>query len=128
MDKNRKSLSVGERLKSFRYAFKGLAELVKKEHNFRIHLIITVLVVAAGILLKISAAEWLIITITIGIVLIAEGFNSAVERLCDIVSPGEDKHIKTIKDILAAVVLISAIMAVVIGLVIFLPYILALIL
>ncbi|MGM0528729.1 MAG: diacylglycerol kinase family protein [Bacteroidota bacterium] len=128
MDKNRKSLNVGERLKSFRYAFKGLEELVKKEHNFRIHLVITVLVVATGILLKISAAEWLIITVTIGIVLVAEGFNSAVERLCDIVSAGEDQRIKTIKDILAAVVLISAIMAVVIGLVIFLPYILALIL
>ncbi|MEA1886617.1 MAG: diacylglycerol kinase family protein [Bacteroidota bacterium] len=128
MDKKRKSLNAGERLNSFRYAFKGLAQLVKKEHNFRIHLVITLLVVAAGILLNISAAEWLIITITIGIVLVAEGFNSAVERLCDIVSPREDKRIKTIKDILAAVVLISAIVAVIIGLVIFLPYFLALIL
>ena len=128
MDKKSKPFSPGERLKSFRHAFRGIAQLVKREPNFRIHLVVTILVIAAGILLHISAAEWLIITLAIGIVLVAEGLNSAVEQLCDIVSPGEDQHIKNIKDILAAAVLISAVIAVIIGLIIFLPDILALIL
>lgn len=128
MANNREPFSLGKRLKSFRHAFRGLAQLVKREHNFRIHLAATIIVVAAGILLNIKTAEWLIIIITIGIVLVAEGLNSAVEHLCDIVSPGEDERIKKIKDILAAAVLISAVMAVIIGIIIFLPHILALIL
>ena len=128
MDKKSKPFSPGERLKSFRHAFRGIAQLVKREPNFRIHLVIAVLVITSGILLNISTAEWFIIIITIGIVLVAEGLNSAVEQLCDIVSPGEDKRVKNIKDILAAAVLISAVMAVIIGLIIFLPHILALIL
>ena len=128
MDKKSKPFSPGERLKSFRHAFRGLAQLVKREHNFRIHLVVTILVIAAGILLHISTAEWLIISISIGIVLVAEGLNSAVEQLCDIVSPVEDQRIKNIKDILAAAVLISAVIAVIIGLIIFLPDILVLIL
>lgn len=128
MATDRKPFSLAERLKSFRHAFTGLAQLVKGEHNFRIHLVATILVVLAGILLNIKAAEWLIIIITIGIVLVAEGLNSAVEHLCDIVSPGEDQRIKKIKDMLAAAVLISAVMAIIIGIIIFLPHILALIL
>ncbi len=128
MDNKEKPFSPKERFGSFRYAFRGLALLIKREHNFRIHLAATVIVIVAGILLNINTAEWLIIIITIGIVLIAEGLNSAVEHLCDIVSPGEDQRIKNIKDILAAAVLISAIMAAIIGLMIFLPHILALIL
>ena len=128
MENKGKPFSPGERFKSFRHAFRGLALLIKREHNFRIHIAAIVIVVAAGILLKINTAEWLIIIMTIGIVLVAEGLNSAVEHLCDIVSPVKDQRIKNIKDILAAAVLISAIMAAIIGLIIFVPHILALIL
>ncbi|HCC69796.1 MAG TPA: diacylglycerol kinase [Bacteroidales bacterium] len=126
MDKKNKTFSIRERLNSFRYAFSGLARLVCKEHNFRIHLVATTLVVIAGVLLNISPAEWLVIVLTIGMVLVAESFNSAVEHLCDIVSPEEDQRIRNIKDILAAAVLISAFVAVIIGLVIFIPHIMAL--
>jgi diacylglycerol kinase (ATP) len=128
MAADKEPFSLAERLKSFGHAFRGLAQLVKAEHNFRIHLVATILVVLAGILLNINTAEWLIIIITIGIVLVAEALNSAVEHLCDKVSPGEDQQIKKIKDMLAAAVLISAVMAVIIGIIIFLPHILALIL
>ena len=126
MDKKNKTFSIRERLNSFRYAFSGLARLVCEEHNFRIHLVATTLVVIAGVLLNISPAEWLVIVLTIGMVLVAESFNSAVEHLCDIVSPEEDQRIRNIKDILAAAVLISAFVAVIIGLVIFIPHIMAL--
>ncbi|MDT8401283.1 MAG: diacylglycerol kinase family protein [Bacteroidales bacterium] len=113
-----------KRFMSFSHAFRGLGQLFKNEANFRIHLVITVLVSAAGIVLHISGAEWLIIILTIGFVLVAESLNSAAEKLCDIVSPGKDRRIKNIKDMLAAAVLISALTAIIIGLVIFLPHIL----
>jgi len=124
----KKPFSLKKRLLSFRYAFKGIAHLVIREHNFRIHLIAMVLVIAAGLILGLSSAEWLVIIITIGMVLITETLNSVVEKLCDIIAPGKDARIKIIKDMMAAAVLITAIISVVIGLIIFIPHILACIL
>lgn len=124
----KKSFSLKERLRSFSYAFSGLAHLVKNEHNFRIHLLAMLLVIAAGIILGISSAEWLVLVITIVMVLVTESLNSAIEKLCDIIAPDEDSRIKKIKDIMAAAVLITAIMSVIIGLIIFVPHILACIL
>jgi len=123
MDEKEKPFSLTKRLMSFRYAFRGITQLVKEEPNFRIHIVVAALVIIAGFLLRISSAEWLIILLTIGFVLAAESLNSAIEKLCDVVSPEVDERIKKIKDMLAATVLITAIIAVIIGLVIFLPYI-----
>lgn len=124
MDEKDKASGLKNRLLSFRHAFRGLGLLIRNEANMRIHLILTAMVIAAGILLHISFAEWLIIILTIGFVLVAESLNSAVEKLCDLVSPQEDRRIKNIKDMLAAGVLISAFAAIIVGLVIFLPHIL----
>ncbi|MEE4214245.1 MAG: diacylglycerol kinase family protein [Bacteroidales bacterium] len=124
MDGKDKAPGLLNRLMSFRHAFRGLGLLVRNEANMRIHLVLTAVVIAAGILLHISFAEWLIIILTIGFVLVAESLNSAVEKLCDLVSPEEDRRIKNIKDMLAAGVLISAFAAIIVGLVIFLPHIL----
>jgi len=124
MDQKDKAPGLAKRLMSFRHAFRGLGLLIRNEANMRIHLVVTVAVIAAGIFLHISFAKWLIIILTIGFVLVAESLNSAVEKLCDIVSPEVDTRIKNIKDMLAAGVLISAMVAVIIGLVIFLPHIL----
>lgn len=124
MDQKDKASGLKNRLLSFRHAFRGLGLLIRNEANMRIHLILTAMVIAAGILLHISFAEWLIIILTIGFVLVAESLNSAVEKLCDLVSPQEDRRIKNIKDMLAAGVLISAFAAIIVGLVIFLPHIL----
>jgi len=119
---------IRDRLKSFNYAFSGIAQLIKSEANFRIHILVLMMVTLAGILLGISAAEWIFIILAAAVVLVAESFNTAVERMCDIISPAEDHRIKIIKDILAAAVLISVIMAVITGIIIFLPDVLALIL
>lgn len=125
MENNRKPFSLRNRLKSFGYAFNGLAQLIKNEHNFRIHLAVTFVVITAGIILGISLAEWLILILVITIVLLAESFNSAMEYICDLISPQKDERVKRIKDILAASVLIASIMAIIIGLLIFIPHILA---
>lgn len=118
--------SFRKRLKSFVYAFRGIGLLVRNEHNARIHLVAAVAVVAAGFLLGITASEWTVIVLVIGAVLAAEAFNSALEALCDLVSPGYHESIKKAKDLAAGAVLLVAIAAAVIGSVIFIPRILTL--
>ncbi|MFH0842957.1 MAG: diacylglycerol kinase family protein [Bacteroidota bacterium] len=106
---------------SFRNAFAGIATLLKLERNAKIHLVILVLVIAAGILLKISAANWIAVSLAAGFVIAAEAFNTAIEALCDAVKPEFDPGIRKAKDLAAAGVLISAIVSVVTGLIVFVP-------
>lgn len=119
--KNSEKFSFAGRLKSFRFAFSGLKTMLVNEHNFRIHLVILALVIIAGIILKIPASGWIAITVVSGMVITAECFNSAIEYLCDIVSPELNPLIGKIKDITAAAVLVSAIGAAITGLIIFIP-------
>lgn len=108
-------------LKCFKYAFEGISTLVRTQRNARIHCVVTVLVVAAGLLLGISPLEWCAIIICIGGVLCAEALNSAVEFVCDKACPERDPLIKHAKDLGAAAVLIFTIASVAVGLIIFLP-------
>lgn len=110
-----------KRLRSFRYAFNGIASLFVSEHNARIHAAAAVVAVALGIWLRISSTEWAVVALCIGGVLAAEALNSAVEALCDKVSPGFDPLIGRAKDFAAAGVLLTAFGAAAAGLLIFLP-------
>jgi diacylglycerol kinase len=118
--------SIIKRIKSFGFAFNGLKILIKEEHNSRIHIFATFCVIIAGFIIKLSAAEWIAVVFAIGFVITMEILNSAVENIADFVSPEKHYIIKKIKDLAAAAVLISAITAVIIGLIVFLPKILAL--
>jgi diacylglycerol kinase len=118
--------SLKGRLHSFRNAFRGLGLLIIHEHNFRIHLLILAIVIVAGLLLKITAFEWIAVTIVAGLVLAGESFNTAVEYLSDRVSPDKDPIIRKAKDTSAAAVLISAFIAIIAGVIIFLPRIIKL--
>lgn len=113
--------SFKARLRSLTFAVNGLKTLIKEEHNFRIHMVAASCAVLSGILLKITLIEWLIITLVIGIVLILEIINTSIEGIANLISPGFNPQIKKIKDIAAAGVLISSIIAVVIGLLVFIP-------
>ena len=115
-----------KRAKSFKNAFSGLRILIRFEVNARIHLVVLALVIIAGILLKISPAEWLFIAFSAGLVLMAESFNSALEHLSDEVSSHYSRKIRRAKDVAAAGVLISAIVSVIVGIIIFLPRIIRL--
>ena len=112
------------RLRSFRYAFAGIVLLFREEHNAQIHATITVLVVVAGVVLRVSPVEWAVLVICIGVVLAAEAFNSAIERIADYLTLERDDRIRDIKDLAAGAVLLCAIAAVAVGCVIFLPYVL----
>lgn len=116
-----KKFSFRKRAKSFVYAFRGIGRVFKTQPNMQIHVIIVLLVIVAGIWLELSVPEWLFIVFAIGFVFSAEIFNSAIEKLVDIVSPGYDDRAGRIKDMAAGAVLIAAITAVVIGLLIFVP-------
>jgi len=116
--------SIIKRIKSFKFAFQGLRVLIIEEHNARIHLIATILVLIAGVFLKILAIEWGVIVFSIGLVFSMEAINSAIENLSDFVSPNKHKLIKKVKDLSAGAVLISAIVAMIISCIIFIPKIL----
>ncbi len=116
-----------KRLKSFSYAGKGLAELFRSQPNSRIHLLFILAVVLAGWFFGLTPTEWLVLVLTMTIVLAAESFNTALEYLTDLASPGFHPLAGKVKDLAAGAVLICALGAVIVGMIIFFPYLLALI-
>lgn len=105
-------------IRSFRFAGQGILDLFRFENNAKVHLLIAGLVVVAGLYLQLNRTEWAIILTQIGLVWTAEAFNTAIEKLCDFVSPGLHPQIKAIKDMSSGAVLILAIVAVIVGLII----------
>ncbi len=122
---NRK-FSFAQRLKSFNHAFNGLIILLKEEHNAKIHLVVATSAVIAGVVFDLSALEWIVIVFAIGFVFTAEIINTSIENMADFISPAKHEKIKKIKDLAAAGVLVSAIAAVIIGVIVFLPRIIRL--
>lgn len=121
-----KKFSLIERLKSFRFAFAGLKSAISSEHNLWIHFLAAIVVIAFGFYFAVSPTEWCILLFTIGLVISAELFNTAIEKLADYTSKGEQHElIKKTKDIAAGAVLVLAIVAVILGVIIFTPYLLA---
>ena len=118
----KQAFSILKRLESFRYAFNGLKILIREEHNARVQLVVACCVIMAGLFFQISHHEWLAIILSIGLVISAEAMNTAIENIADFISPERNESIKRIKDLAAAAVLICALTAVVVGLMVFLPY------
>jgi len=114
---------IQSRIKSFQYAFEGLKPVLKGQKNMHIHILAAFVVIGAGVYFDITSSEWVAITCVIGFVWVCEFFNSAIETLANVVSSDYNKHIKQVKDISAAAVLISAITAVVVGVIVFWKYI-----
>lgn len=111
-----------KQLRSFSYAWQGILSCVGKEQNLSFHLIATVIVIIAGFVLGITRTEWTVIILCIGIVIAAELFNTAIEKLVDLVSPERHPIAGQVKDIAAGAVLVCAVAAAIIGLLIFVPY------
>jgi diacylglycerol kinase (ATP) len=82
--------------------------LIRNEHNARLHLTISIIVVGAGGLLRLPAQEWRWLCLAIGLVMTAEAFNTAVEQLCDRIEPAFDPVIGRVKDLCAAAVLMMS--------------------
>ncbi len=122
--KGKKQAKISQ-TKSFAVAFQGIWTLICSERNFRFHLFATVAVLSCCYFFEVEKSEWLIVLLLIGLVLCMETLNTAIEYLCDLVSPEYHPIVKKIKDISAAGVLLSAIVAVIAGCIIFIPYIIA---
>jgi diacylglycerol kinase (ATP) len=114
-------MSITKRLKSFHYAFKGIADVLRTQSNMRIHLLAAILAIALGITLKINAIEWIVVVVCIGMVMAMEAMNTAVEYLTDLVSPEHHPLAGKAKDAAAAAVLLAAMAALVVGWVVFGP-------
>jgi diacylglycerol kinase (ATP) len=125
-DESRRSdrFSFVKRAKSFVHAGRGLWIFVKTTHNAWLHIAILILAIALGIYFHITHIEWMLLILVSGFVLAAEAFNTAIEIDMDLTSPESHPYARDTKDVAAGAVLISAIVAVIIGVGIFANHIL----
>ena len=114
------------RLKSIQIACEGFVSFFQQEPNAKIHLTATIVVTVLSLLFHLSRFEILLIVFVIGLVWMAELFNTAIERIMDFISAERHPAVKLIKDISAAAVLVTVLVALAAGSIIFLPKILAL--
>jgi diacylglycerol kinase len=118
---NPNKFSLKSRFGSFRFAMRGLLSLLENEHNSRIHLVAAIVAIGLGIIFKLNHYEWSLLIIVTGIVFLTELLNSSIESLADLIDPEWNELIMKAKDYGAAAVLISAIVAIVVGGLIFIP-------
>jgi diacylglycerol kinase len=109
--------------RSFRFALRGLAGVIRKEQNFRVHVIAGLVAVFAGFYFNIFLWQWCLIILMIASVMILELLNTAFERLVDMFKPRLHEYAGEIKDMMSAMVLIAALASLIIGLIIFIPHI-----
>jgi diacylglycerol kinase (ATP) len=111
------------RIRSFYHAIRGILRMVRCQHNAWIHAVATLGVLGAGFLFRVSLADWCWIILAISIVWTAEALNTAFEFLADAASPDFHPLVRDAKDVAAGAVLITAVAAVIIGAIIFWPYV-----
>ncbi|MEK7585939.1 MAG: diacylglycerol kinase family protein [Patescibacteria group bacterium] len=123
----KRRFSIVSRLKSTNHAFRGVLIFIKSTHNAWVHIFFSVLVVYLGFTLNISSIEWVLIIFAIGLVILAETINTAIEIDIDLTSPTYHPYARDTKDVAAGAVLITVLIAGITGLIIFLPKIILLI-
>lgn len=115
-------LSFRRLTKSFKYAIRGFFKALREEQNLQIHVLASIFVLGLGFWLKIDHWEFLVLLLMIIAILILEMINTVFERLTDMLKPRRHLYVEIIKDMMAATVLIAAIGAIIIGGIIFYPY------
>jgi len=110
-------------LKSVANAWKGVVRVAREEHNFRLELLAAVVVCVAMIMFDLSVVERALLILMIAAVLVLELVNSVVERIIDILKPRIHHYVQDIKDITAGAVLVTAVAAVLVGMLIFWPHV-----
>lgn len=115
--------TLSSRLKSIGYALRGLSFMLKTQHNAWLHLAATVVVILLASFLQVRLDDWRWLVVAMVMVWVAEAFNTAVEYVCNVVSPGYSELVKHAKDIAAGAVLVCAFGAAVIGFLTLWPYV-----
>jgi len=118
---NKKESFFINRVKSIGFAFKGAMLLIKTESSIQVQLTIGVLMTIIGFIVGLSTTEWIIQTLTIGLILSIESINTAIEEIADFIHPEYHPKIGLIKDIAAGAVFIFAVIAIIIGCIIYFP-------
>ena len=118
---------ASKRIIAFRYAFKGAWLLLKNEPSIQVQFSMAIIVTIAGFFFQISQTEWILQLLAIGLVLAIEGLNTAVEKIADFIHPDFHTKIGDIKDVAAGAVTFAAIIAAVIGVIIYTPHIVELV-
>ena len=113
--------SIRSRMKSFRFAWEGIASFFQSEHNAWLHFMATVAVFTLSALVPVSKTELLALVFAIGFVWVAEMFNTCIEKVMDFVSVHKHPEIKFIKDLAAGAVLTAAVTAVIVAGIVFIP-------
>lgn len=119
--KSKHKITILKRLKSFVYAHQGIIFLFKTQGNVIIHSIAAGLAIIMGVLLKINTIEWCFIIFAIGFVFVTETINTAIEQFIDFISPSYNFSAGKAKDLAAGAVLFSALSSLLVGLIIFVP-------
>lgn len=116
-----------ERLASFtrslRHAINGLGYALRHERNFQYEIIVALLVFLAMIYYKVTPSEMIVLFLVVMGVLVMELLNTVMERIADILKPRIHPYVRVIKDLMAASVLVSSLLAVIVGMIIFIPYV-----
>jgi len=110
------------RLKSFGFAIKGAIKLITTEHSVMVQSSIGLIMIIVGFYFHITHEEWMIQTLAVGLVLGIEGLNTAVEKVADFIHPEYHERIGFIKDIAAGAVFFAALTAILVGCMIYIPY------
>lgn len=110
-------------IKSLSHAIRGVFLALKSERNLQIHAVVAVLVCIAGVVFGISRWEWCILFICFALVIAAEMANTAIEKMLNFIHPDKHDAVRDIKDIAAGMVLVTSIIAVIVGILVFLPVI-----
>ena len=119
---SKREFSIIKRARSFVHAGRGILLFLKTTHNAWIHLIITGIVIMLGFYFSISSVEWILLVFVIGFVFVAEAFNTAIEIDIDLTSPEYHPYAKDTKDVSAGAVLIASVTAIIVGCIVFVPY------
>jgi diacylglycerol kinase len=121
----KKRFSLIARLRSTNHAWRGIGVFLKTTHNAWVHIFFAILAIYLGFTLCISSIEWIMLVFVIGLVIICEMINTAIEIDIDLTSPNHHPYARDTKDVAAGAVSVAVILAGIIGLIIFLPKILA---
>src|ERR1035437_2573739 len=119
--KEKKNFSLVARMKSANHAWRGICILFKTSHNAWMHVFFGLMAIYLGFILNISSVEWVLIVFTIGLVIIVEAFNTAIEIDIDLTSPNYHPYARDTKDVAAGSVAVAVVIACIVGLIIFIP-------
>ena len=121
-EENMETFSIESRTKSFTHAGRGVALFFRTTHNAWIHIGILIVAIGLGFYFGITKIEWMMLIMVSGLVFVAEAINTAIEIDINLTSPEYHPYAKDTKDVSAGAVLIASVTALVVGLLIFVPY------